>query len=305
MELSQLMLLRELAERGSITAVAQATARTPSAVSQQLRALQRAADQVLIVREGRGVRLTEAGDALARASVRLATAMAQTEAEWQSWLGSPTGAVSLSVFPSVGELLLPGLLARLRQWPGLELTLIDNDVAQPDFDALVNRADIVLAHRGEVEDVRASYRLHQVTLFGEPVDLAVPRGHRLALRARVSCAEVVDERWLGVPEAYPLDRLLEVVGQAAGRPVRVVWRSMDFGILAALVAAGEGVCLLPRYCTDTAARGLRLVPISDVTLVRRVEALARPDTAARGAVGAVFQALIDETARFRADQPPP
>jgi DNA-binding transcriptional LysR family regulator len=111
-------------------------------------------------------------------------------------------------------------------------------------------------------------------------------------------AEVVDADWLGVPAGYPLDRLLEALALVAGRPARVRWRSTDFGTLAALVGSGAGLCLLPRYCTDPARHGLVLLEVADVTLVRRVEVLARPESAARGASAAVLAALVAETARF-------
>ncbi|HRA76155.1 MAG TPA: LysR family transcriptional regulator [Propionicimonas sp.] len=298
MELHQLLLLRELADRGSITAVAEASGRTPSAVSQQLRALQRDAGRPLLVRQGRGVALTAAGRALAGATVGLATAIAEVDSSWQAWLGEPTGPVVLSVFPSVAELLLPGLLRRLREFPGIDLELVDNDVAQPEFPGLAAHADLVLAHRGEVVDARRRGSLFVQPLFAEPVDVAVPASHPLAGRGRVAAAEVVDADWLGVPAGYPLDRLLEALALVAGRPARVRWRSTDFGTLAALVGSGAGVCLLPRYCTDPARHDLVLLEVSDITLRRRVEVLARPENAARGATAAVLRALVAETGRF-------
>ena len=65
MDVRRLELLRELSERGTVTAVALATHRTPSAVSQQLKALEREAGMPLTERAGRGLRLTGAGRALA------------------------------------------------------------------------------------------------------------------------------------------------------------------------------------------------------------------------------------------------
>jgi DNA-binding transcriptional LysR family regulator len=66
MDVQRLELLRELAERHSVTAVARATHRTPSAVSQQLKVLEREAGLPLTERSGRGLVLTDAGRALAR-----------------------------------------------------------------------------------------------------------------------------------------------------------------------------------------------------------------------------------------------
>ena len=74
MEVRRLDLLRELSERGSVTAVAEATGRTPSAVSQQLKVLEREAGMPLTERSGRGLVLTSAGHALARSAADVAIA---------------------------------------------------------------------------------------------------------------------------------------------------------------------------------------------------------------------------------------
>ena len=75
LELRRLRLLRELRERGTIAAVADALAYTPSAVSQQLKALQRQVGVPLVERAGRGVQLTDAGRALVVGAVTVATAL--------------------------------------------------------------------------------------------------------------------------------------------------------------------------------------------------------------------------------------
>ncbi|MEO5832992.1 MAG: LysR family transcriptional regulator, partial [Nakamurella sp.] len=84
-DLDQLATLRELADRGSVTAVADAVGRTPSAVSQQLKALQRQVGVPLVERVGRGVQLTAAGRALAAGAVTVATALAEAQAAWQAY----------------------------------------------------------------------------------------------------------------------------------------------------------------------------------------------------------------------------
>ncbi|WP_240347552.1 LysR family transcriptional regulator [Curtobacterium sp. 24E2] len=125
-----LAVLRELAERGSVTAVAEATHRTPSAVSQQLQTLQRQVGVPLVERVGRGVRLTAHGEVLAGLSTGVATAIARVDAAWQEHLGGATGRVDLAIFPSAAELLLPGVLTRMRAHPGIELALVDVDVSE-------------------------------------------------------------------------------------------------------------------------------------------------------------------------------
>ncbi len=91
MDVHRLELLRELAERGSVTAVATATHRTPSAVSQQLKQLEREAGLPLTERRGRGIALTAAGHALARTAADVSTAIERAEALWDDYRGAPRG----------------------------------------------------------------------------------------------------------------------------------------------------------------------------------------------------------------------
>src|SRR5215212_4827460 len=112
-DVAHLAVLRELAQHGSVTAAARATTMSPSAVSQQLKVLQRRLGVDLVERVGRGVRLTDAGRALAGIAETVSTALAAAEAEWQSYRGDVGGTVRLAMFPSAGELLVPGLLDRL------------------------------------------------------------------------------------------------------------------------------------------------------------------------------------------------
>jgi DNA-binding transcriptional LysR family regulator len=149
MDVSQLAVLRELAERGSVTAVALALGRSPSAVSQQLKTLQRHVGVTLVERVGRGVRLTDAGQALAASSVRIATAIAEAEATWGAYSGEAAGTVRVATFFSASELFVPGLLTRLRDYPAISLEIDDRDMSQDDFAGLAADYDIVLAHRSD------------------------------------------------------------------------------------------------------------------------------------------------------------
>lgn len=302
MDVSQLALLRELADRGSVTEVAAALGKSPSAVSQQLKTLQRQVGVVLVERVGRGVRLTDAGHALAASSVRISTAMAEAEAVWNAYRGEATGTVRVAAFFSASELFVPGLLSRLRENPGIGLHVDDRDLSQDDFAALAADYDIVLAHRSD--DVLPPERsaLTVVPLVREPLDVAVPLGHPLAERASVTVADVIGEGWITVPVDFPLDRVLTAMAVRAGEPPRIVHRTTHLPLIENLVATGHGVALLPRYASRERAAGrYRLLPLVDFRAGRHIEALMRPDRAARLAVRVVVDALLVESRRFASD----
>src|SRR5690625_405954 len=145
MDIRHLRLLRELADRGSVTAVAEATHRTVSAVSQQLRTAQRDAGMQLVEPNGRGVRLTEAGKLLAAGSVEVEAALANVQARWDSYRNDPGGAVSIVAFPSAATLLFPEVIATAER-EGIVLRVSDFDPAESEFADLTSDFDIVVAH---------------------------------------------------------------------------------------------------------------------------------------------------------------
>jgi len=298
MEIAHLELLRELADRGSVTEVAAATGKTTSAVSQQLRLLQRRVGVQLLERSGRGVRLTDAGLALARTAIKVSTAIAEAEADWDRYRRTATGTVRLAFFFSAGEILIPGLLERMDAYPGIELITDDRDVGEGDFDALVADFDIVIAHRSDGGVVADRSRLQVTHLLREPVDVGVPLDHRLARRERVTTADVIDEPWIGVPKDFPLDRVLSAVSVQAGRDAKIIFRTTHLPLAEKLVEAGRGLALLPRHSSQprAAAGAFALLPLVGIRAGRHLEALSRPDRAARRAVRLVLDALAAEAA---------
>src|SRR4051794_29950368 len=299
-DLGHLAVLRELAERGSVTAVARATSLSPSAVSQQLKVLQRRLDVVLVEWVGRGVRLTDAGRALAGIAVSVSTALAAAETEWQSYRGDVGGTVRLAMFPSAGELLVPGLIERLAP-SGIVLETFDEDVSQDDFAALTDDYDIVVAHRSDDVAAPARPRIVVRPLMREPLDVALPLDHPLAGRERVTPRDVIDEDWITPPPGYPIERVLSALAASAGSPARVVRRTMHLPLMETLVARGHGIALLPRHTTRERDEGrLALVALADLRAGRFVEALLRPDRAARRAVAVVLDALEAEAAPYAA-----
>ena len=297
LDVSHLEVLRELADRGSVTAVAQATQKTPSAVSQQLKLLQSQLGVTLVERVGRGVRLTDAGRALADSAVEVATALARAEAAWQSYRGDVGGVVRLAAFHSAGELLVPGLLERLRAFPTIAVETYDEDVLQNDFAALAADYDIVVAHRSDDVEQQQPALLVVRPLMREPLDVALPLDHPLASRSRLTPSDVIGEDWIAPPPDFPIDRVLTAVAARAGSPVRVVRRTTHLPLIEKLVARGHGIALLPRHTTLERADGrFALVPLADLRAGRLVEALLRPDRAARRAVTVVLDQLVAEAA---------
>lgn len=291
MDVRRLELLRQLSDRGSITAVARATHRTASAVSQQLKVLEREAGIPLTERAGRGIVLTGAGRALARTATDVAVALERADALWQDFKSAPRGEVTLTTFPTAGQMLLPGLLSAIEPLPGLELICSDQDPLLTDFADLTPDFDIVLADSPATMPAWKRRGLAVVPLLHEPLDVALPEDHRLAGAARLTPGDLVDELWIGVPEGYPFDRVLRQIEVANGSPARIGQRFLDNSIVEAVVAARHGIAILPRYTTSTHGRGLVTKPLGGVRAIRQISALLRPDRAERPSVRRVVDEL--------------
>jgi len=295
MDIRRLELLRELAERGSVTAVAVATRRTASAVSQQLKILEREAGIPLTERSGRGIVLTAAGRELARTAADVATAVERAEALWEDFRGQPRGEVTLTTFPTAGQMLLPGVLTTVAGVPGLSLTCSDQDQL-PDAADLTSNFDIVLADSPGVLPRWTQRGLVVVQLMREPLDVALPESHPLAKKDSLSPADLVAETWIGVPLGFPFDRILRQIEALNGSPATIGQRFADNGIVESLVAAGHGIAILPRFTTRDHESGLVTRPLREVRATRLISALLRPDRAERPSVRLVVDALRTEAA---------
>ncbi|GAA1782214.1 LysR family transcriptional regulator [Leucobacter iarius] len=292
MELRQLEVLRELEALGSVTAVAEMMHVTPSAVSQQIAALQREFRTPLTRRQGRALALTEAGRALARAGVDVVEAMAAARHAVEDFEQSSTGAVTLSGFHSVGQALYGRVLAELEALPERpELHLSDEDVSQEEFPALTAHHDLVLAHRLEHSPPWPADGLTVLPLAQEPIDVALAVGHPLASRSALSPADVAGERWVTSRGGFSPDDLLGSVAALADRPLTVAHRINDYGSVASVVAAGGAIGLVPRYTVGRAAEGLALRPLSGISATRRIDVLTRPENLHRRSVQLVVMAL--------------
>jgi DNA-binding transcriptional LysR family regulator len=292
MDVQRLRVLRELADRGSVTAVATALSFTPSAISQQLKALAEEVGVPLTEPAGRGLRLTDAGHVLVAEAEGVLTALARAEAAVERLRTEPRGLVRVALFPSGARMLLPGLLRRLDAVPGISLVCRDVDMTPSDVPALAADFDVVVSHRDETAPPPPTDRWVVVPLLREPLDVALPPGHRLARRRRLQLEELADEDWISVGVGWPVDDVLRSLAVSTGATPRVVQRINDFAVTEELVAAGHGIALLPRYCTDDRG-GRRLVcrPLAGVRAGRLVEAVLRTSTAERPAVRTVLDAL--------------
>ena len=286
MDVKRLRILREFADRGSVAAVAEAMHMTPSAVSQQLKVLAREAGVTLLEQDGRNIRLTDAGHALVLRADDVIAAVERAREEMSSYRsGHPS--VRLAMFPSGATLLLPELLKAASE-AEIDVHATHLDVGYPDAPPALADHDVVVTHRDERT---ASVRLPRVAvteLMREPLDVVVSPTSPFAQQDSVLVEDLADSDWISVEGGFPVDDVLLSISAVTGVAPRVTQRMLDFTTIEALVAADQGIALIPRFAVRHP--GVRRLELRGVRAARVYEALTRPNP--RGAVAAVVEHLV-------------
>jgi DNA-binding transcriptional LysR family regulator len=296
LDLHRLRLLREFADRGTIAATAAALGYTPSAVSQQLSALEREAGAALLDRAARSVELTDAGRQLAVHAEIILAQVEAAEADLSAAERQPSGRAAVSAFPSAAAAFAPALVRSLRAHPGLTLLLQQAAPGEGLRRLRSGEVDVALVDdwSGGLPDlVPAMLRCYP--LLRDPVVLIVPRDHPLADPAVPVDLRRLREtsRWMAAPEGEPsrqaVDRLLETAGGAPAVP----WEFEGLGTIVSLVARGVGVAAVPRLALATGERRVvvRELPGPAPAPARDVYAVVRAASVRRQSVAVILAAL--------------
>lgn len=279
LDVRKLRLLRELAHRGTIAAVAEALNYTPSAVSQQLTALERETGVALLERTGRRVTLTPAAVGLVAHTESILAILQEATAE----LASPalTGTLRIGVFPTaVPTILTPAVVALSTDHPDLELMVVELDPAAVPDALRDERLDIALVQEYDYVPAPPDAGLQTEPLFEETVHLAALSAEPLTARR--------DSHWIAGTPGTLCHRLTVSACEAAGFTPHVRHHADDFGAVLALVAAGQGVAFVPDLGAVAPPDAVVLTPLA---IRRRTRLAYRSGTGAHPAIAAARRAL--------------
>ncbi|GAA0915999.1 LysR family transcriptional regulator [Nonomuraea longicatena] len=248
----KLRLLRELSRLGTIAAVAQAANFTPSAVSQQLSALEREAGTTLLERTGRTVALTPAGRVLVEHAHAVLKELERAAAALAAIGGEPSGPLRIGAFPSATRALLPKALAELaRAHPGLTPMVSEIDPADVAAALRAGELDVALVHEYDFVPPVVDQGVRAEPLFEEVMFLTNRASIRAARR----------DPWILATPGTLCHTMAIRACQAAGFEPRVHHHVDDFDTVLAFVAAGQGVALVPSLAAAAPPDGVRLTPL--------------------------------------------
>ncbi|MEV5757835.1 LysR family transcriptional regulator [Streptomyces tendae] len=298
-EARHLRVLRAVASTGSFSAAGRELGCTQPAVSQQMKALESSVGTPLLVRTGREMRLTQAGEALVRHAAGIIAGLTAAEEEVAAIAGLRAGRVRLVSFPSGSSTLVPTALAALRAaHPGTRVSL--EEAEPPNSVELLREGDCDVALAFRYEGAAGAEEWDDLVvrpLLTDRLVALVPEGHRLArAEGSVAIGELARESWIaGCPRCR--GQLVEVC-EGAGFSPRIDFATDDYPAVVGLVGAGLGVAVLPQLAVESVRpRGVRTVAL-EPAVRREIVALTLPDLAQVPAVAAT----LDELARAGARQ---
>lgn len=291
-----LRVMRAIADAGSFTGAANALGFTQPAISQMVRRLEQRTGTILVERSGRQVRLTEAGEVLARHAVGVLAALDAAEEEITAIAGLRAGRVRLMAFPSSSATLVPKALAILKQrHPGV--TIHFTEAEPPESLAALRNGDcdvaVAFAYEGmdlgEIEEDLSALVTHR--LLDDEVRLVVPEGHPLAKQSAAHMSDFTSEEWIaGCPRCR--GHLLSLADHAGFAP-NVAFETEDYVAVLGLVRAGLGVALVPDLILGAAKRdGVVALPLEPASR-RQILAVTTPDLQRVPAVHAAITALCE------------
>ena len=241
---------------------------------------------------GRGIAPTATGRLLAAESEELMGNLARLTGMVDDLRAGHTGGLEIASFSSAAQQWVPSVVRRLREeFPGLVVDLALNETALQQQGL---RADIDIRVEDPEAEVPETPGLCRRVLAEETYVCVVPRDHPLADRGEIGLADLVDEAWIRDDRVESMyTQIINRAAAAAGVTPNYVARSDDHHTAMAFVAAGVGVCVLPRLAALTVPAGTAVLEVRDPVPRRRIVALLRDSSETNPAAQRAIDLLLE------------
>jgi molybdate transport repressor ModE-like protein len=298
LDVKRLELLLRVVETGSVTAAAEELMYSPSAVSQQLRRLEKEVGQPLLQRQARGMTPTDAGHVLAGHARKVIRQLSAAEADLAEIAGLRRGRLELGTFPTVGSSFLPLAVSEFRKlYPAIHLSV--HSAREDELVDMLESGRVGLSLLWDYEWSRLDDSQFALThLFDDPTVLVVGANHRTARRRQVTMADLKDEDWIIRAHDHPVVEVLERSCRAAGFRPRISFHANDYQEAQAMVSVGLGIALAPRCAVANKHPGVRVLNLGDSAPSRRILAAQRHDRVRAPAEVAFQKTLLDLAAGY-------
>jgi DNA-binding transcriptional LysR family regulator len=290
----RLAVFRELAQRGSFTAAGEALSYTQSAISQQISALERETGAILIERDRKRARLTEAGEILLAHTDAILGRMAHAQQELSAYVQARSGRLRLAAFESAGAALVPAAVESFHQrHPQVELNVVQMEPAEAATRLENRELDLALVYDLTSPTGALGDELELTYLFDDPYTAVISRQHRLAGRRRIELSELADDVWINTTERDLCHEIILSACRTAGFEPNVAFEVDEIATSQALIARGSGVTLLPFLALGSRHRDVVVASLGDAAPVRNVYAAQLSTRYATPSSEAMLSVLAD------------
>lgn len=299
-DLRQLRALQAVAEAGSFSGAADALNYTQPAVSKSIATLERDLGAVLVERDCRPVRLTDAGVALVRHADEVFARLSSARSEIEAITQADAGTVAVGTFGSAAAAFVVDALCQFRKrHPGVHVSIAEGMPSTLVRRLRAGELDLAVVFDFPTagEDIGAGLELHP--LLDQPFDIVLHPSHPRAGKNRVRPADLATDDWV-LQDFGPESPTLKLIGRmcaAAGFEPRVAFRVNDCQVILAMVAAEEGVSILPRLMLDPLHADVVVRPVEGDAPVQRVAAVRLPTRHLAPAAAEFLSALQEAAGR--------
>jgi len=310
-DLEAVVALRAVATNGSVAAAADALGFTPSAVSQQIKRLERGTRVALLERAGRGVVLTDAGRHLVTSSATVLADLERLEADLHlaggtgaAERGPVVGEVRIGAFSTAVRGILVDVLPRLRaEHPELRVPMRESEPWETIALVASGQRDLGIVHRWGGVALAMPDHLVETPLFTDVADVILRRDHPLALSGatELTPVDLANEEWIATFDSTICRQWLRRLFDGVSNAPRIVHESMEFENHLELVRAGLGVALVPRMGRPELHPDLVAIPTVRPASTRGVSAVHRRSQADSPALQVVLDAVVDAAVGLSAE----
>ena len=305
LDVKRLRVLKEVAACGSFSAAADSLSYTQSAVSQQIAALERETGRKLVERGSKGIRLTDAGEALVRHTEAILARLAEAEAELDAIAGLRGGRVRMSTFASAGASIVPPAIATFRErYPGVEIELSLLEPMEGIDGLRAGEIDIALLVEPGFGPVPEG-SIERVHLLDDEMYVALPLSHPLAAKRTLKLGDLCEDAWmLGGRTTCPDTGVFLRACHAAGFEPKLAFENDDYNAIQGLVAAGVGVALIPQLALVNVREDIVVRALAGRPPVRQVVAGVTPAGRRAPATVAMLEVLQESSASWASTPQP-
>ncbi|UQZ33943.1 LysR family transcriptional regulator [Paenibacillus sp. PK3_47] len=274
MDIRQLQYFVQVARMNSFSKAAESLYITQPTISKMIRNLEEELGAALFYREGKSIRLTDAGEILLSKAQNIVESFASLSSELDSLRNLQRGHIRIGLPPMVGASFFPAVIGEFhRRYPEVTIRLHEDGSKKVEDDVESGLLDI-----GAIVLPVSTDKFHCFTFVEERLELLVPASHRLAVAESVVLKELEEEEFVLFREDFALhDRIITECIKAGFQP-KVVYESSQWDLISQMVGAGMGIALLPQtICRDIDRSRIAVIPLTEPVIPWQLGMIWRRD----------------------------